>query len=80
MQMKRIVLRTDAQKILVHKGKECKGGKLSKERLSVFLRCSATGERLRPMATGNAARPRVFEEQHMDTKRLPVMWFSKKKA
>jgi hypothetical protein len=32
------------RKSLIQKGEKCKGGKLSKERLNVPFRCSATGE------------------------------------
>jgi hypothetical protein len=41
------------RKSLVQKGGRCKGGKLSKERLSVLMCCSATGEKLRPLVIGN---------------------------
>jgi len=59
----RIVLQIDAQKKrLVQRGEKCKGGKRSKERLSVPLCCSATGERLRLLVTGDAAWPHVFKE------------------
>jgi hypothetical protein len=68
------------RKNLVQKGKKCKGGRLSKERLSVFFCCSATGEKLKPLVTGNAARPRVLREHRIDTKHLPVDWHSNKKA
>jgi hypothetical protein len=49
------------RKNFIQKGEECNGGKLSKERLSVLFRCSATGEKLKPLVVGNAASPRVFK-------------------
>jgi hypothetical protein len=68
------------RKSLIQNGEKCKGGKLSKERLSVLFCCSATGEKLKPLFIGNAARPRAFKEQRIDTKHLPVDWLSNKKA
>jgi hypothetical protein len=68
------------RKSLIKKGEKCKGGKLSKERLSFLSRCSATGEKLEPLVIGNAARPRVFKEQCTDTKNLPLNWRFNKKA
>jgi hypothetical protein len=37
------------RKSLIQKGEKCKGGKISKERLSVLFCCSATGEKLKPL-------------------------------
>jgi hypothetical protein len=51
------------KKSLIQKGEKCKGGKLSKERLSVLFCCSATGEKLKPLVIVNAARPLVFKKQ-----------------
>jgi uncharacterized protein YeeX (DUF496 family) len=68
------------RKSLIQKGEKCKGGKLSKERLNVLFCCSATGEKLEPLVIGNVARPRVFKEQCIDTKHLPVKWHFNKKA
>jgi hypothetical protein len=59
------------RKSLIQKGEKCKGGKVAKERLSVLFCCSATGEKLKPLVTGNAALPHAFKEQ-TDTKHLPV--------
>jgi hypothetical protein len=68
------------RKSLIQKGEKCKGGKVSKERLSVLFCCSATGEKLKPLVIGNAAHPRVFKEQWIDAKHLPVDRSSNKKA
>jgi transcriptional regulator with XRE-family HTH domain len=48
------------RKSMVYKGESCKGGKLAKERLSIMLCCSATGEKLKPLTIGNAPRPIVL--------------------
>jgi transposase len=65
---------------LVQKGEPCKGGKKAKERLTVLFCCSATGEMLKPMVIGNAARPRAFKQANVNPKNLPVEWKSNKKA
>ncbi|XP_069105883.1 tigger transposable element-derived protein 7-like [Argopecten irradians] len=39
-------------KTFAKKGKSCKGGKLPKERLTVMLACSETGEKLKPLVIG----------------------------
>jgi hypothetical protein len=54
--------------------------RLHVERLSVLFCCSATGEKLKPLVIGNGARPRVFKEQCIDTKHLPINWNFNKKA
>ena len=48
------------RKSMVFKGESFKGGKFTKERLSIMLCCSATREKLKPLVIGNAARPRAF--------------------
>ena len=51
-------------KSLSEKAKKCKGGKKSKERLTVALIASATGEKMKPIVIGKYANPRClnFEE------------------
>ncbi|XP_013775709.1 tigger transposable element-derived protein 6-like [Limulus polyphemus] len=44
----------------VIRGDKCHGGKYSKERKTVLLGCSATGEKLAPLVIGRAANPRCF--------------------
>jgi hypothetical protein len=68
------------RKSLIQKGEKFKGRKLFKERLSVLFCCIATGKKLKPLVTGNAARPQVFKEQCIDTKHLTVNWRFNKKA
>ncbi len=45
---------------LVSKGDDCKGGKKSKERMTVLLACSAVGEKLTTSVIGHSANPRCF--------------------
>jgi hypothetical protein len=68
------------RKSLIQKGEKCKGGKLSKERVSVLFFRNVTGENLKPLVIGNAACPRVFKEQYIDTKHLSVNWHFIKKS
>jgi hypothetical protein len=65
-------------KSLVLKGETCKGGKKSKERLTVMFCCSFTGEKLKPLVIGKAAKPRCFKG--VDQTMLPVSWKSNRKA
>lgn len=68
------------RKSMVFKGESCKGGKFAKERLSIMLCCSATGEKLKPLIIGNAARPRAFKQNSVTPDNLPVTWKHNKKA
>ena len=68
------------RKSMVFKGESCKDGKSAKERLSIMLCYSATGEKLKPRVIGNATRPRDFK-QNNDTPDKPlVTWKHNKKA
>ena len=55
-----------------------KGIKTSKERLTVLLVCSATGEKLKPMVIGHSLNPRCF--RGVDKALLPVTYRSNRKA
>ena len=61
------------------KGEEAKGGRKSKERITVLLACSAEGEKLRPFVIGHSANPRCFKGL-ASLACLPVTYFSNKKA
>ena len=68
------------RKSVVFKGESCKGGMFAKERLSIMLCCSATGQKLKPFVIGNAARPRAFKQNSVTPDNLPVTWKHNKKA
>jgi hypothetical protein len=63
-------------KSLTAAGENAKGGKLSKERLTVCLLASATGEIFKPLVIGKAEMPRAF------LRRLPsdIYWKNNQKA
>ncbi len=66
-------------KSLVQKGKDSKGGKFAKERLTVLHMCNQDGsDKRKPMVIGRAKRPRAFKE--IPTDQLPVQWEFNKKA
>ena len=60
------------------KGKECKGGKKCKQRLTVALMANAAGETKTPVVIGMSERPRCFKG--IEKSHLPVKYFSQKKA
>jgi hypothetical protein len=45
-----------------------------------MLCCSATGEKLKPLVIGNAARPHAFKQNGVTPDNLPVTWKHNKKA
>lgn len=59
-------------KSLVQKYKKAKGHKYSKERLTVLLAASATGEKLKPLVIGKSQKPRCFKNVRLES--LPVTW------
>ena len=61
-----------------YKGQECKGGKMSKERISVGLCASMTGEKEPPIVIGKALKPRCFKG--IDAEKMPVSYYAIKKA
>ena len=65
-------------KSLCLKGEKCSGGKLCKERLTVFLYGFMSGEMEKPLVIDKAAKPRCF--RNLDIRKLPVKWRSNKKA
>ena len=67
------------RKPMVFKGESCKGGNFAKARLSIMC-CSATGEKLKPLIIGNAARTRVFKQNNVTPDNLPMTWKHNKKA
>ncbi|XP_041376848.1 tigger transposable element-derived protein 6-like [Gigantopelta aegis] len=63
---------------LAYKTQAAKGGKVSKERLTVLLCCSATGEKTKPLVIGKAQNPRCFKNIRKES--LPVTWTANRKA
>jgi hypothetical protein len=61
---------------LVLQGEKCKAGKLTKEKLTIALLCSATGEKFKPLVIGKSQMPRAFNKQ------LPrrIIWKANSKA
>lgn len=65
-------------KTLAMAGDKCKDGKISKERITILLACSSTGEKLKPLVIGKARKPRCFK--NVNIKNLPVSWYGNKRA
>ena len=65
-------------KSLSEKAKKCKGGKKSKERLTVAFFVSATGERRKPVVIGKYANPRCLKNINKDD--LPCQYLNQEKA
>jgi hypothetical protein len=57
-------------------GEECKGGKSSKERLTIKLCCNLAGDFEKPVVIGKAKTPRCLRS----VSALPVTWKCNKKA
>ena len=57
------------------KGKECKGGKKAKQRVTIAFVVNAAGEsEVKPIVIWKLENPRCFK--NVDKKRLPVQYFS----
>ncbi|CAF4213616.1 unnamed protein product [Rotaria sordida] len=57
----------------------CKGGKKSKDRISILFCCNSTGEeKLKPLVIGKSLKPRCFKNINVD--KLPVHWYANKSA
>ena len=65
-------------KSLSEKAKKCKGGKKSKERLTVAFFVSATGEWRKPVVIGKYANPRCLKNINKDV--LPCQYLNQQKA
>ena len=59
---------------MVHKNDERKGIKTSKERMTVLLACSATGEKLKPLIIGKSENPRCFKNVHKSILGVDYEW------
>jgi len=63
---------------LVEKGDTCNGGKKSKDRITVLLCASGTGEKIKPLVIGKSQNPRSFKGYHKSNFR--VTYEANKKA
>jgi len=50
------------------KGEQCKGGKFSKEKITVLLYRNMAGDMEKPLVIGKAAKPRCFK--NIDVEKL----------
>lgn len=57
---------------------DCKGGKMSKERVTVYLCGSMSGKLEKPVVIGKAMKPRCFKNLKVD--KFPVTWKSNKRS
>ena len=65
-------------KSMVAKNDSAAGVKMAKNRITVLLAASATGEKLKPVATGNALKPQCF--QGLDINSLGIEYYHNMKA
>ena len=73
-----LIYRALPDRSLFAKSKKCKGSKKSKERLTVALMTSATGEKKKPIVIGKYANPRCLKNVHRED--LPCQYYSQKNA
>ena len=73
-----LFFRQNSTKTFHVKGEDCAGGKKSKDRLTVSLCASMTGEKLKPFVIWRSANPRCFK--NIPTRSLPVDYASNKKS
>ena len=73
-----IFFRALPDKLFEKNGKLVRNGELMKERLTILLCCSSTGEKLKPLVIGGANLSRVCKE--VEVEKLPVQWRSNRKA
>ncbi|XP_025196277.1 tigger transposable element-derived protein 4-like [Melanaphis sacchari] len=65
-------------KTFSYKGESCSGGKIAKERLTILLCVSMSGEKLKPLVIGKSVKPRCFKG--IDISKLEVEWKANSKA
>jgi hypothetical protein len=61
---------------LVLQGEKCKVGKLTKEKLTIPLPCSTTGEKFKPLVISKLQMPRAFNKQLL----RQIIWKANSKA
>ena len=67
-------------KSLSEKKKECKGGKKSKERLTIAFFANAAGGKEQPIVIGRAAKPRCFKGIRDEKKPEGIPYYANAKA
>nr|XP_002736427.2 PREDICTED: tigger transposable element-derived protein 4-like [Saccoglossus kowalevskii] len=70
--------RATMNKTLFVKGEQCRGGKKSKERLTVMLCANMVGDKEKPLVIGKSTKPRCFK--NIKSKNLSVDYYANKKA
>ena len=73
-----VFYRAGTRSTFVVKGSDCAGGKRSKERITVALTASMTGEKLKPLVIAKSRQPRCFKG--IDSSKLPVHYKFNKKS
>lgn len=73
-----LFFRGTTRKTFHFKGDECAGGKMSKERITVAICASMTGEKVKLLVIGKSRKPRSFK--NINIKSLPVDYYYNKKA
>ena len=73
-----VFYRAFQDKILRLKGEDCRGGKKSKERLTVVLCINMVGEFQKSLVIGNVEKPRYF--RNLNPSNLPVTLTSNKRS
>ena len=73
-----IFFRDGKRTTFVPSGSDCAGGKRSKNRITVALCASMTGEKLKPLVIGKSSKPRCFNR--IETASLPVTYRNNKKS
>jgi hypothetical protein len=74
----RLFFRLLPSKTLSEKGEACTGGKVLKDRLTIFLCTSMQGEKLKPFVIGKYKKTRCFK--NIQNENLPTLWRWNKKA
>lgn len=78
MDVTALLFRTIPDNTLIEKGKQCIGGKISKERITVVLCCSATGEKMKPLVIYKSIKPACFKNVNINN--LGVQWAYNRKC
>ena len=78
--MRRVFLSNTSNKTLADMKRECRGGKMAKERLTTALFVNAAGEKEAPVIIGKSASPRCFKGLMDEANPHGLPYFSNPKA